>query len=77
MASAASGGYEKTFTSERTVPFPPSQLFQVVADVGKYQEFVPYCVYVFEEMLLFCLVVWKHLRRLQRNPEIETLDFWC
>ena len=41
-----STGLEKTFTNERTLPFPPAQLFNVVADVGKYQEFVPYCVSV-------------------------------
>jgi len=31
------------FTACRLVPFSPQQLFEVVADVDRYSEFVPFC----------------------------------
>ena len=35
---------EKTFSSTKLVPHSPAKLFDVVADVDKYEEFVPFCV---------------------------------
>ena len=34
---------EKTFSSSKTVQHSPEDLFAVVADVDRYQEFVPFC----------------------------------
>ena len=34
---------ERVFSSTKTVHHPPDKLFQVVADVAKYSEFVPFC----------------------------------
>lgn len=31
-------------TESRLVPFPPAHLFDLVADVGRYPEFLPWCV---------------------------------
>lgn len=31
-------------SEQRTLPFTPDQLFDLVADIGKYPEFLPWCV---------------------------------
>jgi coenzyme Q-binding protein COQ10 len=33
-----------TFAERKTVPYRPDQLFDLVADVGRYPEFLPWCV---------------------------------
>ena len=33
-----------THAERRLVPYPPEQLFELVADVGKYPQFLPWCV---------------------------------
>ncbi len=33
-----------THAETKTVPYPPEQLFDLVADVGKYPQFLPWCV---------------------------------
>ena len=33
-----------THAEKRTLPYTPDQMFQLVADVGKYPEFLPWCV---------------------------------
>jgi coenzyme Q-binding protein COQ10 len=33
-----------TFSDRQTVPYRPEQLFDLVADVGRYPEFLPWCV---------------------------------
>lgn len=33
-----------THSEHRTVPYTPEQLFDLVADVGRYPEFLPWCV---------------------------------
>ncbi len=33
-----------THAEERTVPFTPQQMYDLVADVGHYPEFLPWCV---------------------------------
>eukprot|EP00241_Pyramimonas_parkeae_P021708 CAMPEP_0114283660 /NCGR_PEP_ID=MMETSP0059-20121206/4224_1 /TAXON_ID=36894 /ORGANISM="Pyramimonas parkeae, Strain CCMP726" /LENGTH=235 /DNA_ID=CAMNT_0001404411 /DNA_START=426 /DNA_END=1129 /DNA_ORIENTATION=- len=38
-----SGGTEKTLDMVTLVPFPPDHMYKVVADVGSYQQFLPFC----------------------------------
>ena len=33
-----------THAEKRTLPYTPDQMFQLVADVGKYPQFLPWCV---------------------------------
>ncbi len=33
-----------THAEQRTLPYTPEQMFQLVADVGKYPQFLPWCV---------------------------------
>ena len=33
-----------TYAEKKTVPYRPEQLFDLVADVGRYPEFLPWCV---------------------------------
>lgn len=38
-----SGGHERRHFERRVLPFAPHELFNVVADVNSYSEFVPWC----------------------------------